>query len=262
MDIEGMCEGKKPILFSGRADQGNTADVPPREDDDVDSSERDLDSAPRGAAIWSIRQLTDYWNALGGLFAESLSTQRHKQCYYQIIPPVDLSIDELKSLYEAEEEQYEPLKVFLRTDPVYSKEAERFIETFRTAEELGCDVHVIIPKIHKTNKALKDLGCGDLPGDVTGTQPNVTPVFTHSPDYRTVYYRGQQFFLSPLQAHAVQVMHEHHQRGTFVLSNDFILAEIGSKATLLRAVFKKNPEAWKALIFSPKKGMYSLNIPK
>jgi hypothetical protein len=173
---------------------------------------------------------------------------------------MELSIDELKSLYEAGDEKYEPLKVLLRTDPVYSKEAESFLEIFLTAENLGCDVQVTMSKILKTNKALQERGYSDLPGDITVKQPDGPPIFTHSPDYRTVVLRGQQFFLSPLQAHAVQVMHEHHQRGTSILSNSFILNEIGSKAKLLRDVFKRHREAWRALIFSPKKCIYSLNI--
>jgi hypothetical protein len=84
-----------------------------------------------------------------------------------------------------------------------------------------------------------------------------TVIFTHSPDYRTVVLRGQRFFLTPLQAQAVQLIHEYHQRGITALSNDFILTEIGSNSKLLRDLFKRNPEAWKALIISREKGMYA-----
>jgi hypothetical protein len=261
MDIEGMCEGKKPILFSGRADQGNAVDVPLREDDDVDSSERDLDSAPRGAAIWSIRQLADYWNALGGLFAESLPTQRHKQCYYQIIPPVDLSIDELKSLYEAEEEQYEPLKVFLRTDPVYSKEAESFIETFRTAEELGCDVHVTISEVIKTNSSVNGIGDSNLPGEITGTQQDVPPDFLHSDNYTWICWRGQEFKPTVPQGKVVRFMHEQYQRGIRVLHEDSIMPASGIRSKRMHNLFRSRPGIIGTfIIHEPRGRMYRLNI--
>ena len=71
--------------------------------------------------------------------------------------------------------------------------------------------------------------------------------FTHSVDYRSVNLRGRQFFLTPLQAHVVQILHEDFLNGTPDIGQHALLEEIGSPQERLSHVFRRS-DAWGELI--------------
>ena len=84
--------------------------------------------------------------------------------------------------------------------------------------------------------------------------------FTHSVDYRSVNLRGRQFFLTPLQAHAVQILHEDFLNGTPDIGQHALLEEIGSPQERLSHVFRRS-DVWGELIVEGKtKGTVRLNI--
>ena len=84
--------------------------------------------------------------------------------------------------------------------------------------------------------------------------------FTHSVDYRSVNLRGRQFFLTPLQAHVVQILHEDFLNGTPDIGQHALLEEIGSPQERLSHVFRRS-DVWGELIVTGKtKGTFRLNI--
>ena len=84
--------------------------------------------------------------------------------------------------------------------------------------------------------------------------------FTHSVDYRSVNLRGRQFFLTPLQANAVQILHEDFLNGTPDIGQHALLEEIGSPQERLSHVFRRS-DVWGELIVEGKtKGTVRLKI--
>ena len=82
----------------------------------------------------------------------------------------------------------------------------------------------------------------------------------HSPDYRSVNLRGRQYFLRPLRAQVVEILHENYLQGTPDVGQHTLLELVESKAKRLRRVFRKS-NAWGELIVTGKtKGTFRLNI--
>jgi hypothetical protein len=90
--------------------------------------------------------------------------------------------------------------------------------------------------------------------------------FTHSKDYTNVRMRdGQNFTLTPQQAHMIQILHEARENGACDVRNDYILEEFGrehrGESSKWQDTWKSNPEARKALIKSgQRRGTLRLNI--
>ena len=84
--------------------------------------------------------------------------------------------------------------------------------------------------------------------------------FTRSPDYRSVNLHGRQFFLTPLQAHVVRILHESFLRGSPDIGQHTLLEEIESTQKRLSHVFRRS-DAWGELIVRGNtKGTVRLNI--
>lgn len=111
----------------------------------------------------------------------------------------------------------------------------------------------------------EEIAAGDLPPTslvALAVSPAESPdgAFRASPDFRSVWWRGEQFTFSSLQAQAVQILYSAHQSGTPELGQHHILVELDSRARRLRDLFKNHP-AWNRLIVRGKgKGIFRLNI--
>jgi hypothetical protein len=84
-----------------------------------------------------------------------------------------------------------------------------------------------------------------------------TVEFNPSPDYRSIQLRGQTYHLSPFQAAAVKVLHEHHPSE---LSGSYILEQIEAASRSISDLFKGS-EAWgKLIVPGNRRGSYRLNL--
>ena len=85
-------------------------------------------------------------------------------------------------------------------------------------------------------------------------------LFSHSPDYRSVTLRGRPYFLTPLQAQVVQILHENFLNGTPDIGQHALLEMIESKQKRLRDVFETS-DAWGELVVPGKtKGTSRINV--
>jgi hypothetical protein len=84
--------------------------------------------------------------------------------------------------------------------------------------------------------------------------------FSHSPDYRSVVFRGEKLLFTSRQAQVVEMLHKAFLSGAAELGKDHILEALGSKNSRLRDTFRKHP-AWNFLIVRGKlRGTYRLNL--
>jgi len=84
--------------------------------------------------------------------------------------------------------------------------------------------------------------------------------FEHSPDYRTIVFRGKRYVLTSQQARAVEILHEAFQSGKPDVSDHTLLESLETTNTRLRDTFKKSP-LWNIVIISgERKGMHRLNL--
>ncbi len=83
----------------------------------------------------------------------------------------------------------------------------------------------------------------------------------HTPDYRSVCWRGRLYTFTPMQALAVKCLWEAHDENTPDLGEKHILEKVlETTQTRLRDVFKRHP-AWKKLIVHGRtRGTYRLAI--
>ena len=85
-----------------------------------------------------------------------------------------------------------------------------------------------------------------------------TNLFEHSPCYRSVRWREQDFRFTAMQAHALGILHDNYKRGLPDTSQQALLTEIESKSRRLRDIFRNSP-AWKTLIVAgERRGTYRL----
>jgi len=84
--------------------------------------------------------------------------------------------------------------------------------------------------------------------------------FEHSPDYRRIVWRGEEFLLSAMQSYVVGLLHEEFERGRGELGSDYILERCGSNGKFLRQLFTRH-RAWGTLIIEgERKGTRKLNL--
>ena len=85
--------------------------------------------------------------------------------------------------------------------------------------------------------------------------------FEYSPDYSSVSLRGKKFTLTPMQRHAVKILHEAWEKGRPEVGVNYILVELESGAHRLIDIFKSNKEAYRALMRKgERRGSYRLNL--
>lgn len=84
--------------------------------------------------------------------------------------------------------------------------------------------------------------------------------FRHSPDYRSVEWRGERFAFTSRQAQAIEILHREHVNGTPEVGHAYILESMDLLCSRLRDVFKHS-EAWGTLVVAGKRrGTVRLNI--
>jgi hypothetical protein len=81
----------------------------------------------------------------------------------------------------------------------------------------------------------------------------------HSPDFRSVHWKGQDYIFSPAQAAVIACLWEAWEDGMPDLGQETILEKAGSESNRLRDVFKDHP-AWGVVIVSRGKGIFGLSV--
>lgn len=108
---------------------------------------------------------------------------------------------------------------------------------------------------------LEKLTLGPPPRKGTGT--GVSPLVSHSVDFRSITFGGETFSFSPNQAAAMRVLYENWDRGAPEVADETVLFAIDAEAppARLRDVFRGHP-AWDTLIVAgATKGSRKLAIP-
>jgi hypothetical protein len=85
--------------------------------------------------------------------------------------------------------------------------------------------------------------------------------FEHSPDYRSIRFRGNPYSLTRNQAAIVKRLHEAYEAGTPVLGKEELLRTIEAETSRVQDSFKHSP-LWGNLIIANRvpRGTYSLNL--
>ena len=82
----------------------------------------------------------------------------------------------------------------------------------------------------------------------------------HTVDYGTVRWRHEEYYLTPLQAKVVRVLHAEQRKGFRELRGSAILKEIDTYSRSFSDLFKGSP-AWKTLVLpGSKRGSYRLVV--
>jgi hypothetical protein len=85
----------------------------------------------------------------------------------------------------------------------------------------------------------------------------------HSPDFRSVHWRGTDYTFATVQAECVKVMWEAWEAGTPAMAQATILTRADSDSERLSDVFSKGKHpAWGTMIVKSGKGMFGLAKPK
>jgi len=88
-----------------------------------------------------------------------------------------------------------------------------------------------------------------------------TTDFKHSTDFRSVTLNGKLYTLTSKQAQVIEMLYEAYEHGTPELGQAYILEQLGERSTRLRDTFKRNPDAWRALVVSgARRGSFRLNL--
>lgn len=96
------------------------------------------------------------------------------------------------------------------------------------------------------------------------THARIESGLVHSPDYRSIQWRGKTYGLTERQAKVVQFLDEAHRTGTPDLAIRTILAKLGTPESDLRDTFRDSPRFWgqEGLIRpGAKRGTVRLNVP-
>jgi hypothetical protein len=143
IDTQRACQGEKSILFTDRADQYNDFDTV-----QVTKADGLFPGYKSRPAAWSIYQLVEFWCACGGKFAKGFAAERHKRWYYRIVPPVQISLEELQEIYKQREglgETYEPIKAKLSIDPGDISLVEGMLAYYHESIKRGMEIPTDFP---------------------------------------------------------------------------------------------------------------------
>ena len=133
--------------------------------------------------------------------------------------------------------------------------------------------NLLIPELHQLIDGLKDsirdaeariadnekiLVACSVNSDIVSAQAE--GVFSHGPDFRSVFYKGMSYSFTTAQASCVQILYKLYQNNTPEVSGDYILTKIGYCSQKLSDLFKKSP-AWGQLVIPGNtRGTYRLDI--
>jgi len=85
--------------------------------------------------------------------------------------------------------------------------------------------------------------------------------FQNSPDYATVIWRGREIHLTPMQSHAVRLLHEEFQQGRNDLRDAYVIVTIEANVRTLHDLFKRSCGVWdKLIIKGERQGTHRLNL--
>jgi hypothetical protein len=239
-DLRGAArEAKKSILVEGPWEQLGVSDP--------DLQERL--SVLRRKPVWQLQAVLDCWAIYGGQFPTRFLDNPGflpKAVSYLMIPPIfsaDISTERAKQLLV-------PVLVELVNKP--------FLDSILAAKREG-------------NRAgiLMDFGALDEQRQLAGTAEHTVfsqendsqSGFTHSPDFRSVCLRGEEFSLTPHQAQVIECLYKAYKNRSPEMGQDRLIVCLELKSRRLRDIFKSRPNAWRKLIVpGATRGSYRLNL--
>lgn len=95
---------------------------------------------------------------------------------------------------------------------------------------------------------------------VNRSQRSARPACSHSPDFRSANWFGQDYSFSGPQAAAVRLLWQAWEDGAPDVGQETLLEAAGTNGSRLRDVFKDHP-AWGSLIVTVSRGTYRLAEP-
>jgi hypothetical protein len=83
---------------------------------------------------------------------------------------------------------------------------------------------------------------------------------SHSEDFRAIKWYGEPFTFTPPQAHCVQCLWSAVEKGWLGVSKEDLIKVSETESNNVKDIFK-NSKAWKKIIVSVGRGVYSLKKP-
>lgn len=96
-------------------------------------------------------------------------------------------------------------------------------------------------------------------GRERGGDESTGDLFSVSPDFRSVRFKGSEYALTRGQGQMIEVLWEAHQSGHPVVGKDRLLKSIENETSAVRDTWRGSA-LWRRLIVSPKKGAYQLDL--
>jgi hypothetical protein len=87
-----------------------------------------------------------------------------------------------------------------------------------------------------------------------------TNTVTHSPDFRSLYWFGTEYFLTEKQSKVVKALWEARQKGSPDVAQEILLRACNSDGVRLVDLFRRSP-AWGNIVVSCRRGAYRLPDP-
>ena len=85
--------------------------------------------------------------------------------------------------------------------------------------------------------------------------------FSVSEDFRSVSFHGKDYQLTRSQSIQLKILFQAHRSPHPGVDKDKLLSAIESETSSVRNIWKRSP-LWQKLIFSPRKGIYQLKLPR
>ena len=85
-----------------------------------------------------------------------------------------------------------------------------------------------------------------------------TPIRAHSPDFRSVTWNYETFYLTPTQAAVVAILWQAWENGAPDVSGAYLLEAVDSTATRLLDLFRRSPAWGRLIVRGATKGTYRL----
>lgn len=94
----------------------------------------------------------------------------------------------------------------------------------------------------------------------TGEASDQDVGFRHSDDYRTVWWRGKEFHLAPLQAEVARILHQVFRTGTPGLTWEAISPRLSGNASRMSDIFKRSDPRSQLVIYEQRGRVYRLDL--
>jgi len=203
--------------------------------------------------FWDLLEVLDFWTYFGAQVPPGVMYGRDHaegRLWHLMIPPIWVSLEKLRSLSD---QHAESLKIPMLVPPTLKALTEHFIGFYslhaQTQGPLSLTFQPAERGNHKDDSAPLGIGDCDL---------------KHTPDYRSVNWRGEDLSFTPDQAIIIKALHEAYKNGTPDVGQRHLFKQADRQSDRLRDLFRSKhaKDIWGRFVIPGKtRGTYRLNLP-